>query len=549
LLEDFKLSFNVKKWTVKIESAGTIGVLSLYRKVREWEASAEGIVFPEILEGIDKITLPGGDQTAVVIVFINGWRLESDVEVNLVGGLVAGKDKEGKPCHPVEDGSRSNVRLLSQDRDFIPTEAQIQHAESAAASFAEDWEIDAVKREILRKSSATGRVHSIFGLYWFLKTSWLKTPGLSRYSFPLEGDNRPPVPGLERRWDLDNAWSVNGNDLSFLAGGPLVHRGRVIIPSLSEEERETALPEAEAASRRESTTIGIITALPEEFATVRAQLDDVIAHNGVRGQTYLLGTIPARGEGRHHVALTMTEMGNNQAAVKAAALLCEFPSVTEVVMVGIAGAVPNPEKVEDHVRLGDIIVSGPGGVVQYDYVKDKGEVREPRHSPRPPSPRFHQVVRLMRAGLLAGEAPWNEYLTRCSHVRGTERPAPDKDRLAKTDNPDEYYEHPDDPDRPSASEPRLFVGTIGAANVLLKNPVFRDEIRERFGVRAVEMESSGIADSSFELDASYFVVRGTCDYCDANKNDEWHGYAAAVASAFLAAMLRKTPALTPRPVF
>ena len=141
MLEDFKLSFNPLKLTVKIESEGSIGVVALYRKIRQWEASSQGIVFPEILEGINRVTLPNGNQTAITVIFINGWRLEAGVTVNLVGGLVAGKDKNGSPQHPVEEGSRNNIKLISEEQVFIPTEAQLQHVESEAEDFFEDWRL------------------------------------------------------------------------------------------------------------------------------------------------------------------------------------------------------------------------------------------------------------------------------------------------------------------------------------------------------------------------------------------------------------------------
>ena len=38
-------------------------------------------------------------------------------------------------------------------------------------------------------------------------------------------------------------------------------------------------------------------------------------------------------------------------------------------MCGIAGGIPHPAKLDDHVRLGDIVVSGIKGVVQYDFIK------------------------------------------------------------------------------------------------------------------------------------------------------------------------------------
>jgi hypothetical protein len=73
--------------------------------------------------------------------------------------------------------------------------------------------------------------------------------------------------------------------------------------------------------------------------------------------------------------------------------------------------------------------------------------------------------------------------------------------------------------------------------VLLKDPVWRDRLRDAHGVKAVEMEASGIADATWVHGVGYLVVRGICDYCDKNKNDDWHMYAAVVAAAYVRALL------------
>jgi nucleoside phosphorylase len=81
-------------------------------------------------------------------------------------------------------------------------------------------------------------------------------------------------------------------------------------------------------------------------------------------------------------------MGNNVAAARGTLLLQHFPSVEAIVMVGIAGGVPNPDKADDHVRLGDVVVSDRRGVIQYDFVKKTRKVTEVRASPRPPHARL-----------------------------------------------------------------------------------------------------------------------------------------------------------------
>src|SRR5262245_61870096 len=87
------------------------------------------------------------------------------------------------------------------------------------------------------------------------------------------------------------------------------------------------------------------------------------------GLVYDLGEIPAYDGRRHVVALALADMGNNIAAARGTLLLGHFPGAEAIVMVGIAGGVPRPDKADDHVRLGDVVVSDRHGVIQYDFVK------------------------------------------------------------------------------------------------------------------------------------------------------------------------------------
>jgi nucleoside phosphorylase len=112
--------------------------------------------------------------------------------------------------------------------------------------------------------------------------------------------------------------------------------------------------------------------------------------------------------------------------------------------------------------------------------------------------------------------------------------------LVDTSDPPQPIAHPRDSKR-KRGQPRIFIGPIASANKLLKSASERDELRDRFGVKAVEMEGSGIADAAWSLEKNYFVIRGICDYCDGNKNDEWQMYAAVVAAAYTRALLESIP--------
>lgn len=266
----------------------------------------------------------------------------------------------------------------------------------------------------------------------------------------------------------------------------------------------------------------------------------------MHGREYLLGLVPSDRGGTHQVILVLAAEGENSAAARGTLLLSAFPSVTDVLMVGIAGGVPHPEKPDRHVRLGDIVVSGEGGVVQYDYVTDSGRATAPRHLPRPPSARLLDAVRLLESEELRGERPWLPAIERSLKALHARRPAAAGDVLADTKNPATAIPHPHDPAR-RRGQPRVFRGAIASANRLLKNARRRDAIRDRYGVRAVEMEGSGIADAAWTAGAGYLVVRGVCDYCDGAKGDAWQLYAAAAAAGYTRSLLASMPVtLDPR---
>jgi len=121
---------------------------------------------------------------------------------------------------------------------------------------------------------------------------------------------------------------------------------------MSPSERERA------AGLVKRVTVGIVTALEEERAAMLAMLERParwsFAGQGA-GLTYDLGEIRAHDGGVHVIALALADMGNNIAAARGTLLLQHFPAVEAILMVGIAGGVPNPAKVSDHVRLGDVL--------------------------------------------------------------------------------------------------------------------------------------------------------------------------------------------------
>ncbi len=286
-------------------------------------------------------------------------------------------------------------------------------------------------------------------------------------------------------------------------------------------------------------TLGIVTALSKEHAAMKTLLGNPTPLT-VHDKEYTLGEIPSERGGVHQVVLVLAAEGENRAAIRGALLLNAFPSIRDIFMVGIAGGVPYPAKPDHHVRLGDIVVSGEGGVVQYDYVTDAGTSMTPRHPPRPPSARLLEAVLLLESEEYGGARPWLDYINQVVTSLGSKRPGNGTDKLMSSLDPILPVPHPRDLSRVS-KEPRVFRGTIASANRLLKNPKLRDEIRDKFGVKAVEMEASGIADAAWDSGSGYLVVRGICDYCDSTKGNSWQRYAAAAAAGYTRALISSMP--------
>jgi nucleoside phosphorylase len=270
-------------------------------------------------------------------------------------------------------------------------------------------------------------------------------------------------------------------------------------------------------------------------------LDDVVEYSteGSAPGEYHIGTLPSKEGGKHVVVLARIAMGENLAASNTSVLLERLPHVQNVLVVGIAGAAPDPTKPESDVRLGDIVVSDLSGVIQYDHdkelVRDGEVIKEPRHLPRPPAARVAVASGDLVLAELENRRPWEDHFPRAAHLEWTLRP--DKpDVLHDAEHPERVVERQLDEKR-RLGFPRIFQSPIASANKLLKNARLRERLRKTFGVKAVEMEASGVADATWLRHAGYFVIRGTCDYCDDFKNDEWQGYAAMVAAAYARALL------------
>lgn len=293
--------------------------------------------------------------------------------------------------------------------------------------------------------------------------------------------------------------------------------------------------------------LGIITALPLETTAIQTAFGGAVrlpsrARSAV--DFYEISLHKGRGEKQIKKQILLAQcvkMGNNSAAVAATAMLADYPSLSDIIMVGIAGGVPHLQRgnsrrgpVDDHVRKGDIVISEQ--VIQYDMLKLEADRHENRSASMLPSSRLLRAASYLEQEALKGLFPWEALLDDVVERLGWTRPAIDvlhDFRISSNGRRiiRKKLNHPTQSDR-RKRKPFVHRAKIGSANILLKNSTVRNNLRTTHKIRAVEMEGSGIADAAWAFNVGYLIVRGICDYCDMDKDNKWQKYAAAAAASY-----------------
>jgi nucleoside phosphorylase len=298
-------------------------------------------------------------------------------------------------------------------------------------------------------------------------------------------------------------------------------------------------------------TVACICLMGVELAPVEAMLDEM--HQSLPTSrdknSYTLGRI-----GAHNVVIAvMPEIGNNSAEIVATQLLNDFTSIRFGLLVGIGGGIPGDD--QDDIRLGDVVVSKPTstfrGVVQFDRGKihPNGQFEQTGTLKKPPAVPMANVQRLEAQHRRIG----NQISIYLSEM------------LEKFPNMKEEYIHPgmehdllfeatyNHNGRKTCrlcngskvveralcknSSPKIHYSSIGSSNVVIKDGITRERLKENLDILCVEMETAGLMD-----EFSCLVVRGICDYVDFYKNKRWQPYAVATAAVYTKELLSIIPA-------
>ncbi|KAJ8113915.1 hypothetical protein ONZ43_g5032 [Nemania bipapillata] len=295
---------------------------------------------------------------------------------------------------------------------------------------------------------------------------------------------------------------------------------------------------------RSQYTVGILCALPKELMAVRALFDH--KHGSLEtalgdSNQYVLGKMA-----QHMVVaacLPAGEYGTNSAAAAASNMVHSFSSIRFCLLVGIGGGAPSEK---NDIRLGDVVVSLPAGtspgVIQYDLGKEKeGNSFELTGTLQRPPRVLTTAISTLRSDPDMRSDPLGLYLGEITTLLPEYgRPGRELDMVCRQpfveSSPQRDCSARDIPVQqrvPRATDqPAIHYGLVASGNRVIKDAAYRDQLVRQHGMLCFEMEAAGVVNTFPCL-----VIRGICDYCDADKNDTWQKYAAATAAAYAKLLL------------
>lgn len=272
--------------------------------------------------------------------------------------------------------------------------------------------------------------------------------------------------------------------------------------------------------------------------------DDYVYQAGdINGHNVIIATLAAG-----------QEYGSGSAGALAGQIKKFFPNLWFGLLVGVAAGLPNLSlNPPIDIRLGDVLVGVPNGnnpgVKAYDLGKEMGDnklqllrggyvlapteavVRSAIGSIKLRAPDDAEVIR-----------PFYQAVKDMRHACGTFiDPGQEMDHLYDYDNSGSMnLVHRER--RPDSRRTRVWYGSIGSGEKLLKNMRLRNELRDTHNLIGLEMEAAGTMNC-----IAVGVIRGVCDYGDEHKNKQWQPYAAAMAAAYAKAVLHEIQSKSSRP--
>ncbi|KAH0565985.1 hypothetical protein GP486_000612 [Trichoglossum hirsutum] len=264
--------------------------------------------------------------------------------------------------------------------------------------------------------------------------------------------------------------------------------------------------------------------------------DYVYTAGDINGHNVIIATFPA---GHAY--------GVGSAAALASQVKRSFPNLWFGLLVGVAAGLPNLSSIPPRdIRLGDVLVGvGEGesaGLISYGLGKETSDGFELLQSGI--QARTETVVR-SAIGSIKSLSPMhgNSFLQHFEGIRNKPHsngtfadPGQESDQLYQTFSEEGIPKTKlvERALRSPSERTKVWYGSIGSGDKLMKNAQKRDDLRDKFNLIGLEMEAAGAMNV-----IPVSVIRGVCDYGDAQKNKEWQPYAAAMAAAYAKELLYK----------
>jgi nucleoside phosphorylase len=262
--------------------------------------------------------------------------------------------------------------------------------------------------------------------------------------------------------------------------------------------------------------------------------DYVYTAGDINGHSIIIATFPAG-----------HDYGVGSAAALASHIKKSFPNLWFGLLVGVAAGLPNLSlQPPRDIRLGDVLVGvGKGesaGILSYGLGKETRDGFELLNYGS--VAKTESVVRAA-IGNVKSLAPmhgnvfvqyYNDIKDKKHSSGSFKDPGQERDTLYRTSFEKQnlsttiVQRQPRDP----AERVQVWYGSIGSGNKLVKNAKVRDELRDNYDLIGLEMEAAGTMNT-----IPVGVIRGVCDYGDAQKVKEWQPYAAAMAAAYAKELL------------
>ncbi|RFU73475.1 nucleoside phosphorylase [Trichoderma arundinaceum] len=263
--------------------------------------------------------------------------------------------------------------------------------------------------------------------------------------------------------------------------------------------------------------------LPETMKEAM-QSPPILISNMGDDNSYILGDIAG-----HWVVATClapNEDGASEAALTATHMKSGYPLIRFCLFVGTARGVDSQE---NDIRLGDVVVglstrpwrSDPEdtipGVLQYELGEEGGDNRFQPKASMPQPVALKSAIAVLESDPEPSATKLDKYLQAITdRLPGYKHPCQDWLRGSVHHTPQR-----------TTATPKIHYGLIASGDRFIEDVTFRNQIAQKYDILCFDMEAAGVINI-----VGCLVIRGICDYSDAQNNDIWRDYAAATAAAY-----------------